>query len=208
MSRVHRECSTRAVDRRSALRSVQQCRVLSEQRDRAAKDEWQMPGWRREERRQVSHLQEEDPGQVLGLAPASPGDNKTVEAITKTEQKMVGAICKACGADGDGDKSGACENPAGALLIGSFAPSRRLRVSAEITSVAVSAQTSNAPSSRSQVRQRVLSASAHTSGTMADESQNLIGLRARREVLQARRSARPEDCCREARGRSRPCLFG
>jgi len=64
-----------------------------------------------------------DPNPGSGLAPASPGDNKTVEAITKTEQKMVGAICKACGADGDGDKSGACENPAGALLIGSFAPS-------------------------------------------------------------------------------------
>lgn len=64
-----------------------------------------------------------DPNPGSGLPPALPGDNKTVEAIKKAEQKKINAICKACGADGDGDKNGVCENPAGALLIGSVAPS-------------------------------------------------------------------------------------
>jgi len=64
-----------------------------------------------------------DPNPGSGLPPAAPGDNKTVEAIKKAEQKKISAICRACGADGDGDKNGVCENPAGALPIDVVAPS-------------------------------------------------------------------------------------
>ena len=48
-----------------------------------------------------------------GNPPASPGDNKTVEAIKKAEQKKIAAICKACGAGGDADKDGLCDAPPG-----------------------------------------------------------------------------------------------
>jgi hypothetical protein len=52
-----------------------------------------------------------DPNPGSGNPPASPGDNKTVEAIKKAEQKKVAAICKACGGGGDADKNGLCDSP-------------------------------------------------------------------------------------------------
>ncbi len=42
--------------------------------------------------------------------------NKTVAAIQSAEQKKIAAICKACGAGGDGDKNGLCDSPPGLVL--------------------------------------------------------------------------------------------
>ncbi len=57
-----------------------------------------------------------DPNDGSGNPPASPGDNKTVEAIKKAEQKKIASICKACGAGGDSDKNGVCDAPPGLPL--------------------------------------------------------------------------------------------
>ena len=50
-----------------------------------------------------------DPREGSGHPPASPGDNKTVEAIKKAEQKKIASICRACGGGGDADKNGVCD---------------------------------------------------------------------------------------------------
>ncbi len=57
-----------------------------------------------------------DPKAGSGKPPASPGDNKTVEAIKKAEQKKIATICKACGGGGDKDKNGRCDTPPGLAL--------------------------------------------------------------------------------------------
>lgn len=64
-------------------------------------------------------------------------------------------------------------------------PSLRLRANAEMTSVAARGHTNTTGSSRSHERQRALSRSLQTKGTMADESQNLTAAGARPRVRPA-----------------------
>src|ERR1043166_2412013 len=72
----------------------------------------------------------------------------------------------------------------------------------EITSVAASAHTNITGSRRSQARHRGLCASAHTSGTMALESQNLTARCAPRAIHRGPPWAAPVDRRRAARGPS------